>query len=116
MEKTSLPEACAWSATAQNGDEIILAGGLVGDTPSARVIAYRWHGTNVVNRDLPNLPSPLAGAGAAVLGGSLYVVGGIHSIGSGEASKDVLKLDLLSSNPKWESLPRCPEAARSFRW
>ncbi len=111
-KKTSLTEACAWSATAQNGDEIILAGGLVGDTPSARVIAYRWHGTNVVNRDLPNLPSPLAGAGAAVLGGSLYVVGGIHSIGSGEASKDVLKLDLLSSNPKWESLPPMPGSGK----
>lgn len=111
-KKTFLPEACAWSATAQNGDEVILAGGLVGDTPSARVIAYRWHGTNVVSRDLPNLPSPLAGAGAAVLGGRLYVVGGIHSIGSGEASKDVLKLDLLSSNPKWESLPPMPGSGK----
>ena len=111
-KKTSLPEACAWSATAQNGDEVILAGGLVGDTPSARVIAYRWDGTNVVSRDLPNLPSPLAGAGAAVLGGKLHVVGGIHSIGSGEASKDVLKLDLLSSNPKWESLPPMPGSGK----
>jgi solute:Na+ symporter, SSS family len=107
-KKISLPEACAWPATAQNGDEVILAGGLVGGSPSSRVIAYRWDGTNVVGRNLPDLPSPIVGAGATMLGSKLVVVGGIHSLGSGEASREVLSLDLSASRPKWIALPPMP--------
>jgi solute:Na+ symporter, SSS family len=103
-----LPEASAWSATAQAGEELILAGGLMGDAPSAKVIAYRWDGSNVLNRALPDLPTPLVGAGAAVLGGKLIVVGGMPSLGSGDARREVLQLDLAASEPKWEPLPALP--------
>ena len=111
-QKATLPEASAWSATAQNGDEVILAGGMVGDAPSTKVIAYRWDGTKIVTRTLPDLPLPVAGAAATVLGGKLIVVGGIHSIGSVEASRDVLSLDLSANEPKWVTLPPLPGAGK----
>lgn len=107
-QKATLPEASAWSAAAQNGDEVILVGGMIGVAPSTKVTAYRWDGTKILNRTLPDLPSPVAGAGATVLGGKLVVVGGIHSVGSGEASRDVLALDLSATEPTWKALPSLP--------
>ena len=107
-----LPDAPAWAAAAQNVDEVILAGGIVAGSPSTRVTAYRWDGTKVISRELPSLPSPLAGSGAAVLDGKLHVVGGIRSLVSREASREMLVLDLSSPQPKWEKRPPLPGSGK----
>ena len=107
-KKIPLAEARAWAASAQNGDDVILSGGISGGSTSTKVTAYRWNGKNIVSRDLPALPSPIAGAGAAVLDGKLYVVGGISSLGSGEAIRDVIVLDLSSREPAWQKLTPLP--------
>ena len=65
----SLPisDAQAWAATAQHGDELILAGGLLNGAPSAKVSRITWKDGKFDNRDLPPLPKPVIGAGAAIV-------------------------------------------------
>jgi SSS family transporter len=110
--KLPLPESRAWAASAQSGDELILAGGIAGGSPTTKVTAYRWDGTNITTRELAPLPSPLIGAGAAVLGGKLHVAGGINSANAREASHDVLILDLSSADSQWRHLPPMPGSGK----
>jgi SSS family solute:Na+ symporter len=112
--KVSLTEDRAWAASAQYGEEVILSGGISGGYPSAKVTAYRWDGKNILSRELPALPSPVAGAGAAVLDGKLHVVGGVASPGSKDASRDVLVLDLSSQKASWRKLPPMPGQGKVF--
>ena len=44
--KIPLPDAPAWGATAQHGDEVIVAGGIVNGVPTSKVKAYRWNGVH----------------------------------------------------------------------
>jgi SSS family solute:Na+ symporter len=111
-KKIPLPEVPSWAAVAQNGEELILAGGIIGGSTTAKVTAFRWDGTNVARRELPPLPAPLAGAGAAVLDGKLHVIGGIRSLDSREASREMLVLDLSSPQSKWQQLEPIPGSGK----
>ena len=110
--KIPLPDAPSWGATAQHGDELIVAGGLINGVPTAKVTTYRWDGGKLVTRDLPPLPHPLLAAGATLLGEKLHVVGGKTSPTSVDASKQVLVLDLGSANPTWISLADLPGSGK----
>jgi solute:Na+ symporter, SSS family len=106
--RVSLQDAPAWGAAVKHGDEIIIAGGLVNGTPSSKVHAYRWEGSRLISRELPQLPLPLVGAGAAMLDEKLHVVGGMNSLSSTSASRQVLVLDLASPSPSWQELSELP--------
>ncbi len=66
--------------------------------------------------DLPPLPEPRSSFDAAVLGDSIYVVGGWTL--QGEADSDwhdtAWKLDLSQSSPQWEALPPPPFQRRAL--
>ena len=110
--KIPLPDAPAWGATAQHGDEVIVAGGIVNGVPTSKVKAYRWNGVHLTTLDLPPLPMPILAAGAGMLGEKLLVVGGLASASSFAASRQVLVLDLASSQPHWNSLPDLPGSGK----
>ena len=101
-------EGRAWAATVQHGDEIIAVGGLIDGIPSPRVTAYQWNGHSIQTRELTPLPSPVVGAGAAMLGETIHVVGGLSSVESREPRRDVLVLDLAAGGKNWTTLPALP--------
>lgn len=109
-------EGRAWAATAQHGDELILVGGLAKEGPSDRVTQVGWSGDHLVTSQLPPLPRPLLGAGAAILGEKLYVVGGVTSSESSnklpEPLRDFLVLDLANPADGWKELDPLPGSGR----
>ena len=111
-KKEPLNEGRAWGATAQHGNEVIIAGGLIDGAPSSKVTAVTWDGNHLVFRDLPSLPSPLLGAGAGMIGDKVYVVGGVTSASSKEPLRNVLSLDLAAPNSSWKELPPLPGSGK----
>ena len=107
-KKIPFPGGRAWGATAQHGNDLILAGGLVDGVPSSRVTVINWNGTKLESRELPPLPFSLVGAGAAIVGEKLHVVGGTSSLSSPQARRDVLILDLSNEKSVWSRLPDLP--------
>jgi SSS family transporter len=101
-------EGRAWAATIQHGDEVIAVGGLVDGVPSSRVTAFQWNGHALQSRELTPLPSPVVGAGAAMVGETIHVVGGLSSPESWEPRRDVLVLDLAAGGKNWTALPSLP--------
>ena len=68
------PFARSWGAVAQGTGEMIAVGGLENGRVSAAVDRLQWANGQLVRTELPALPVPLAGAGAALIGKKLYVV------------------------------------------
>lgn len=111
-------DAPAWAATAQHGKQLILAGGLTKAGPTAKVSRITCEnlikGNLITTHDLPPLPHPLLGAGAAVLGDKLYVVGGVTSTDAKEALSEFLVLDLANPESGWTQLEPLPGAGRAL--
>ncbi|WP_254508786.1 Kelch repeat-containing protein [Anatilimnocola floriformis] len=66
--------------------------------------------------DLAPLPEPRSSADAAVIGDTIYVVGGWNLKGgrSGDWHKTAWKLDLTQAKPQWQSLPEPPFQRRAI--
>ena len=66
--------------------------------------------------DLPALPEPRSSFDAAVLGDTIYVIGGWQMQGDKDAvwHKTAWKLDLSAAKPQWESIPAPPFQRRAL--
>jgi solute:Na+ symporter, SSS family len=103
------PGGRAWAASAQHGEEILLAGGIADGKPTGRVTALSFRDGKLMIRELASLPSPLVGAGGAMVGDKFHVVGGLLASSPDGISRDVLVMDLASSTPSsWQPLPPLP--------
>lgn len=114
--KESAVTVPVWAAAAKWEDRLIVAGGMVGGKPvgTMSVLSADDSGT-VVSENLPDLPRPLAGAGAAMIGTTLYVFGGLSSVDPVVFEKRLWKLDLANGVPaaEWlegEAFPNSPRA------
>ncbi len=67
-------------------------------------------------QDLPSLPEPRSSFDAAVLGDSIYVIGGWTMQGDGETTwlKTAHRLDLSKKPLQWQSLPEPPFQRRAL--
>lgn len=105
--------APAWSAcAAEDATSFIVAGGLLPEGCSATVTRLRWVNGALVAEDLPPLPHSLAGAGAAVIAGKFYVVGGVRSADARAAESTLWMLDLHDRVRGWQALEPIPGAGR----
>ena len=104
----------AWSACAQWNDTVISAGGLLDGKPVATVASLRIAGGKLSLSHLPALPMALAGAGAAIIGQTLYVFGGISSLEPVVEENGLWKLDLGRPGARWEAGPPLPAGGRAF--
>jgi SSS family transporter len=97
------------AAVAQAGDRFILVGGAddAGPTRRVRVVSRVAAGLRI--EPLPDLPMPLAGAGAVVLQDQLYVAGGFDGVA---ASARLLRLQWQRPGAAWEELASLPAAGR----
>ena len=114
--KESQVNVPSWSASAPWEDRLIVAGGLLGGKSVATVSILSVDGTGAVKSSaLPDLPKPLAGAGAAMIGTTLYVFGGISSLEPAVFEKQLWKLEFTDGAPSstWregEVFPNSPKA------
>jgi solute:Na+ symporter, SSS family len=105
----AIPGAPAFAALAQDEAGFICAGGLGERVPVATVRRYTVKNGQLAEEKLPDLPVPLAGAGAAVLKGTLYVVGGVTgSFDAVQAEAGAYRLDLKKPEAGWKTLPPLP--------
>jgi SSS family transporter len=103
----------AWAAGAQGRDGIYAAGGVDANGRfSARVTRLAWDGVRVEQVELTPLPHRLAGAGAAVVGDTLYVVGGLDAPEAAAGENRLWALDLTRSRSAWRELEAMPAAGR----
>ena len=111
--KSTGVEVPRFGAAAQWNGSWVIAGGLKNGQPNRAVsVLDVLEGTPRL-RPLPELPLPLAGAGAAVISDKLYVFGGASAVTPQVLSKDLWVLDL--KNPaKWQKGPEFPGEGRAF--
>ena len=106
-----------WAASAQCEDRFIVAGGLLGGKPVSSLSVLSWDDTGVVKSErLPDLPQPLAGAGAAMIGTTLYVFGGMSSVEPPVFEKRLWKLHFTDGVPakSWLEGEGFPDSPRAF--
>gem|GEM_PF-6394412 len=83
-------------------------GGIVADMPTDRVLKLVVSDGRVNVSDLPKLPKPLAGAGAAVIGKKLLVFGGLSSVQPPVFENALWTLDLEKADAQWSSASPLP--------
>jgi SSS family transporter len=115
--KESTVTVPAWAASAQWGDKWIVVGGMMAGKPVSSISVLSVDDSGAVKSEiLPNLPQPLAGAGAAVIGTTLYVFGGVSSLEPATFEKKLWKLNLSGgvSDAAWLEGGAFPDVPRAF--
>jgi N-acetylneuraminic acid mutarotase len=108
------PQPIGYAAVVSTDDGAIVAGGSDGQRHTSDVWLLRWSRSDgVVQRDaLPPLPSPVAMAGAAAIGRTIFVVGGQPAPDSKSALAAVWMLDLDASPRRWQAIDPLPGPGR----
>lgn len=113
-----LSEAMAYGASAQWDDALLCIGGQNAARTFDSVLRFRMRGGKIVRDELPRLPQPLTNAGAAVVDGTLYVVGGQRDVTPMSAMKEIWSLKLesgaawrRSDTPPWPHARILPAVA-----
>lgn len=114
-----LDRARAYGACASTPAGVVCAGGDDGTEVLADAFLLTWNAAAgaLRQRPLPPLPAPRTAAGAAVVGGQVYVVGGQEGLGLGSATATAWRLDLAclgNADLVWEALPPVPGGPRAY--
>ncbi len=105
--------APAWAASAQlNAQRLVVVGGITASGYSAAVTELRVEGGALVAKALPALPHPVAGAGAAIIGQKLFVVGGLSEPKAAMLPNELWCLDLSVPGATWQALEPLPGPGR----
>ncbi|MGH8638814.1 MAG: hypothetical protein ACREUZ_16885, partial [Burkholderiales bacterium] len=102
----------AYAAHATIGDLLVVAGGSDSTTHHPDAFALEWAGGRISERPLPPLPVPIAMAGSAVSGHTLFVVGGQSNPADAEALRSVWTLDVSAASPRWTAIDPVPGEGR----
>lgn len=103
----TLPQAMAYGASAQWGDSLLCVGGQDGTHAFASVLRLHVRGGRLRVDALPPLPHPLTNAAAAVVGDTLFVIGGQRDLTPGSVSDAVWSLPLRNNarDARWKKEP-----------
>jgi SSS family transporter len=115
--KESAVAVPAWAASAQWEQRLIVAGGMQDQSPVSSVWLLGVDDSGAVKSErLPDLPRPLAGAGAAMIGTTLHVFGGMSSVEPAVFEKKLWKLEFTDGvpAPSWRAGEDLPDAPRAF--
>jgi N-acetylneuraminic acid mutarotase len=106
------PRPIGYAAVVSTADGIVVAGGSDGQRHTAEAWLMRWVDGAVEREALPPLPSPVAMAGAAAIGSSIFVVGGQDAPSATQALNTGWTLDLARTPRRWRSLDPLPGPGR----
>jgi sialidase-1 len=113
---TRLPQPIAYGATISTDRGVIMIGGCNGSQCSAEVTRATWDGSGTLKfTALPSLPHPVAFATAALVGNTIYVIGGQQTVADAKSMADVIALDLSkegSTDFRWQAITPLPGAPR----
>jgi SSS family transporter len=115
-----LPFPIAYGSSVSTPQGVICMGGNNAERTFADVFLLRWDVTRqqVEIERLPELPAPRAHAGAAVLDGTVYLVGGQAGRSLDTATADLWAMKVGEPAPParhtWETLPSLPGPPRAF--
>ena len=113
-KETSLT-ASRWAAVAQWNDTVITLGGVLDGQLTGRVVMTQADSAGALSSTLlPELPQPLAGAGATVIRDRLYLTGGVTSLKEGTLTNQLCSLDLNNPTVGWKNEEPLPGPARAF--
>lgn len=99
-----LAAARSHGATAVNGNNLIIIGGIIDGASTATVSNLQIDKANQLTiTTLPELPQALVESAATVHGDTLYVAGGSTDAPPKEASKIFLSLDLSKGDATWKT-------------
>ncbi|MDB6133895.1 MAG: sglT 8 [Verrucomicrobiales bacterium] len=116
----SLPRSLAYGASAPLPDGVLCIGGAEKDNVMDTCFAMKWNAAEktVEFEDYPKLPGPLACAGAARIGTTIYVLGGTGRMPGGKATNSFFALDLTKKGDAaafvWQTLTPWDGPARIF--
>lgn len=112
LESSPLPRPLGYGISATIPTGVVIAGGSDARTHYRDVFLLRFTGDVLLTTPLPPLPKPCANASAAVVGHTLYVIGGTEAPASTECLNTFWSLDASRPEAGWTSLPPCPGGAR----
>ena len=108
----TLPRPLAYGVCATHRGGVVCAGGSDAARHYADCFRLEWKGGKLLTTKLPPLPKPVANACGALVGDTLYVVGGQAKPDAAEALRTVYTLDLSDSNAKWRDEKPLPSGGR----
>lgn len=107
-----LPRPLGYGVSVTYRDKVICVGGSDSSKHFADCFALEWKDGKLLTTMLPSLPAPVANACGALVGDTLFVVGGSDSPSATNALRTVCALDLSEREPKWRAAPPIPDAGR----
>lgn len=107
-----LPRPLAYGVSVTVNGGVLCIGGDDGGQTYSDTFLMRWDGATLTFTDYPPLPTPLTNAAGAVLGGKIYVLGGIDSPTATVALHQFLMLDLARLDAGWTTLDPWPGSGR----
>lgn len=101
-----------YGVSATFGEDVLCVGGSAATGHSAEVLAIRYDGRQVSQRQLAKLPVPLANHFGARVGNELIIAGGQQSPDDTQAESAVWSLRPDDPNAGWSQLPEFPGTGR----
>lgn len=107
-----LPRPLGYGVAISHRRGLICVGGSDALEHHAEAFTLVWRQGRLRTEPLPPLPVPIAHLSGALLGDTLYVVGGQATPNATNALPSAYALNLASRKPRWETLPPLPGPGR----
>jgi N-acetylneuraminic acid mutarotase len=107
-----LPRPVAYGVSVTATEGVICIGGGDAQRHFTDVFRLEWKDGAIHTTALPFLPKPCAFMCGALVGRTVYIVGGIECPDATQCLRTLWALDLDHSHPQWQSLEPCPGPER----
>lgn len=107
-----LPRPLGYGVSVTHGDSLVCVGGSDQHRHHADVFRLQWQNGQLSTTVLRSLPKPIANASGALVGETLYIVGGQETPRSDTALRSVYALDLTDPKAEWRELEPLPGRGR----
>jgi N-acetylneuraminic acid mutarotase len=107
-----LPRPCAYGVSVTAGDSLVCIGGGDATAHFTDVFQLQWRDGTLQSTSLPKLPKPCAFCCGALLGGTIYIAGGLETPTGTAAMNNFWALDLAAEGSGWRELGPWPGPAR----
>ena len=109
-----LPRPLGYGVTINHGQEIICIGGSDATRHYDAVFSLSWRNGQIETKTYPSLPEPRANMCGALIGKTIYIVGGTERPDATNAANSFFALDLSQPQKGWRTLPPLPGPGRIF--